>query len=71
MAQEQIQMEFREEIQKAQQMQQAIQANPQNQQLDHTVGVLKARATALPGNPKLAIFCCQFRDRTLLLIHLA
>ena len=33
MAQEQIQMEFREEIQKAQQMQQAIQANPQNQQL--------------------------------------
>jgi hypothetical protein len=33
MAQEQIQMEFREEIQQAQQMQQMLQQQPQNQQL--------------------------------------
>jgi len=33
MAQEQIQMEFREELQKAQQMQQMLQQQPQNQQL--------------------------------------
>jgi len=46
MAQEQIQLEFREELQQAQQMQQMLQQQPQNQQLIQQANLLSQKINA-------------------------